>query len=205
VKTAAKLVGLAVVIFLASCANDVRIVKRKYNSGYYVSTGSKINHQNTAASVKSTNNAIAAEPEQLNQATETAEMPVTASSDNTITPVVKNNFPTISQLQKKESITKQTDVIPSAKEQKMIAKIDKKAKKAEARMAKKQKKGGADANLVLLVILCFFPFLNLIAMYLKDGSQITMNFWIDLLLDCLFFFPGIIFALLVVLDIINLG
>ncbi len=76
--------------------------------------------------------------------------------------------------------------------------------------SKKEKKpnskgGGGDVDLIILVILCFFPFINLIAMYLKDGKSITLNFWIDLILDCLFFLPGIIFALLVVLDVVNLA
>ncbi|MHB8261004.1 MAG: YqaE/Pmp3 family membrane protein [Bacteroidia bacterium] len=68
-----------------------------------------------------------------------------------------------------------------------------------------QKSSGGDTNLIIEIILCFFPFFNLIAMYLKDGKRITLNFWIDLILDCLFFFPGIIFALLVVLDVVNLA
>lgn len=68
-----------------------------------------------------------------------------------------------------------------------------------------QKSSGGDTYLIIEIILCFFPFINLIAMYLKDGKRITLNFWIDLLLDILFILPGIIFALLVVLDVVNLA
>lgn len=57
----------------------------------------------------------------------------------------------------------------------------------------------SEADLILLVIISIF--LPPLAVYLKEGS-ITTNFWIDLLLTLLFWVPGIIFALLVVGNII---
>ena len=73
------------------------------------------------------------------------------------------------------------------------------------RVVTNQESSGGDTNLIIEIILCLFPFINLIAIYLKDSKHITLNFWIDLILDCLFFLPGIVFALLVVLDVINLA
>lgn len=55
-------------------------------------------------------------------------------------------------------------------------------------------------RLILEVILSVF--IPPLAVYLHQDS-ITDFFWIDLLLTILFWFPGIIFALLVVLDVIN--
>lgn len=67
-----------------------------------------------------------------------------------------------------------------------------------------QAKPTFDTELLILVILSLFPFLALIAVFMKDGNNITTNFWIDLLLH--FTVIGyIIFALLVVFDIINLS
>ncbi len=66
-----------------------------------------------------------------------------------------------------------------------------------------QKKGSADTNLIILVILSLFPILALIAIYLKDGKKITLNFWVDLLLHFLFLYW--LFALLVVLDVFSLA
>lgn len=63
--------------------------------------------------------------------------------------------------------------------------------------------GSGGTNKVLLVILCLFWILNLLAVYLHDGS-ITLNFWITLLLD-LTFVGGIIFSILVVLDVVDLS
>ncbi|HRG58082.1 MAG TPA: hypothetical protein PK323_03945 [Bacteroidia bacterium] len=61
-----------------------------------------------------------------------------------------------------------------------------------------------DTYTILLVILSLFPFIALIAMYLKDNKSITMNFWVDLLLH-LTVIGYAIFAVLVVLDIISLA
>jgi hypothetical protein len=66
--------------------------------------------------------------------------------------------------------------------------------------AKSAKKG--DTNLIVLVILSLFPILALIAVYLHDGD-ITLNFWIDLILHFILLYW--LFALLVVLDVIDLG
>jgi cobalamin biosynthesis Mg chelatase CobN len=57
--------------------------------------------------------------------------------------------------------------------------------------------------LVLMIILCLFPLINLIPVYLHDGS-VTLNFWITLVLD-LIVIGGIIFSLLVVLDVVSLA
>jgi len=63
--------------------------------------------------------------------------------------------------------------------------------------------GTSTGMLILYIILCLFPFINLIPVYLHDGKSVTMNFWVTLILDLLIL--GIIFALLVVLDVVNLG
>lgn len=54
-------------------------------------------------------------------------------------------------------------------------------------------------SMVVLVILAIL--LPPLAVFLKEGS-IGTNFWIDLLLSLLFWVPGIIFAFLVILDVI---
>ena len=60
-----------------------------------------------------------------------------------------------------------------------------------------QKKANeADSDLVFLIILCvLLPF---IAVLLKEGRA-TSRFWISLLLTALFWLPGVIYSLLVVL------
>ena len=70
--------------------------------------------------------------------------------------------------------------------------------KKELKEYKKLKKSGAEpsTNTVLLVILAIL--LPPLAVYLHQG-EINSKFWISLLLTLLFWIPGVIYALLVVL------
>ena len=84
--------------------------------------------------------------------------------------------------------------------------LPKKERKERVREAKKQlkqlkkdKKEGrsGDVDKVILIILAIL--LPPLAVYLHQG-EINSKFWISLLLTLLFILPGIIYALLVVLD-----
>lgn len=70
--------------------------------------------------------------------------------------------------------------------------------KKEVRNFKKQKRkgGDADTNTLLLVILAIL--LPPLAVYLHQG-EINTKFWISLILTLLFWLPGIIYALIVIL------
>ena len=70
--------------------------------------------------------------------------------------------------------------------------------KRELKEYKKQQKSGAEpsTNTVLLVILAIL--LPPLAVYLHQG-EINNKFWLSLLLTLLFWIPGVIYALLVVL------
>ena len=70
--------------------------------------------------------------------------------------------------------------------------------KKELKELKAQKKAGAEpsTNTLLLVILAIL--LPPLAVYLHEGA-INGKFWLDLILTLLFFLPGIIYALIVVL------
>ena len=62
---------------------------------------------------------------------------------------------------------------------------------------KKNKSSDGSTNTILLCILALL--LPPLAVYLKEGA-INSKFWISLLLTLLFFLPGVIYALLVVLN-----
>lgn len=66
-----------------------------------------------------------------------------------------------------------------------------------------KKSTASDDDKIIWIILSLFPVLALIAIYLHDGKKITANFWIDLILHFIFLYW--LFALLVVLDVINLA
>lgn len=70
--------------------------------------------------------------------------------------------------------------------------------KSEIKKIKAEKKAGSEpsTNQVLLVILAIL--LPPLAVYLHEG-EINNKFWLDLVLTLLFFLPGVIYALIVVL------
>lgn len=82
----------------------------------------------------------------------------------------------------------------SRKERKMRIK----EAKTELKKIKAEKKAGSEpsTNQLLLVILAII--LPPLAVYLHEG-EINGKFWLDLLLTLLFFLPGVIYALIVVL------
>lgn len=85
-------------------------------------------------------------------------------------------------------------------EWKSLSKKERKTKRKAARKAiknaKKAKKAGEVSDTTLLVLIAIFiPFL---AVGLYDG--ITNRFWISLLLTLLFWLPGFIYALIVILE-----
>ena len=93
-----------------------------------------------------------------------------------------NEFKSLSKKEKREKVKEAKSVLNKYK-------ADKKAGRA----------ADSDVNQVLLVILAIF--LPPLAVYLHQG-EINNKFWISLVLSLLLLLPGIIYSLLVVLDVI---
>ncbi|MEO7961009.1 MAG: YqaE/Pmp3 family membrane protein [Ginsengibacter sp.] len=70
--------------------------------------------------------------------------------------------------------------------------------KSEVKKYKSEKKSGSEpsTNTLLFVILAIL--LPPLAVYLHEG-EINNKFWLDLILTLLFFIPGVVYALIVVL------
>ena len=84
---------------------------------------------------------------------------------------------------------------------KSLSRVERKQKYAEAKKMMKAYKaqkanGEPSTNTILLAILAIL--LPPLAVYLHEG-EINNKFWLDLLLTLLFFLPGVIYALIVVL------
>ncbi len=206
-KTTIKLLALTVIVVLSSCGtSSVAILKRKYNTGYYVDLGNKkfTTHINVIASPKpekdkSTISKLKKETsvEKTNveeTVTKTKQKdigyPLTASKDNSICiPSSKNtkSLKTIASTASASQIKSQAPFKESKFNKIMASKFNKKIKKL---------KSADDTELILLVILSFL--LPPLAVFLKSGLE--TNFWISLILTLLFWLPGVIFALLVVFD-----
>lgn len=119
-----------------------------------------------------------------------AALPVTTPSDsakvyNLDEQMVKQalaEFKALSKAERKQRI----------KDAKLVLKEYKQAKKADDGE-------GASTNTILLAILAIL--LPPLAVYLKEG-EINNRFWLSVILTLLFWIPGVIYALLLVLDAI---
>jgi hypothetical protein len=180
-----------VTIVLSSCSSlkNTVVLKRKYNKGFYVA------HQNSKHKVSLTQN----ENQSVQKSERLESLNVSNNLVNEINDLKPMSMNQVVEL-KHNTILSDPKIALTSKSN-MVFKPNYKplvlAKKAQA-------KPTFDTELLILVILSLFPFLALIAVFMKDGNNITTNFWVDLVLH--FTVIGyIIFALLVVFDIINLS
>lgn len=191
---------LIAIIFLSSCANKFSLTKRKYTKGYYFASSK--NNSSSKSEVEHKNVVV------KNLQTKKADLVVEPISNPEIIstinkqPIIIASAPVKTNTHKKaeSNLTASADPINNIAVKTAIKPIaDKKEKSINS-----QKKGSGDTDLIIQIILSLFPILCLIAVFLHDGKSITLNFWIDLLLH-LTFIGEIIFALLVVLDVVNLA
>ena len=101
----------------------------------------------------------------------------------------------------KEMVLNDVVVTDALKEFKSLSRVDRKMRIAEAKKALKDYKaqkasGEVSTNTLLLVILAIL--LPPLAVALHENG-INGKFWLDLLLTLLFYLPGLIYALIVVL------
>ena len=195
------LLYVTVVLILSSCAGKLGITKRRYTKGYFVS------HQKGKHITKEESTAKNDGKKQLTPLKETIFPTQTVSR----TIKSESNFAihnenlrmvTAKSTAKPKSNTLLT---PVASASKMEIKKDLVVKPIVLPLEKAAGKTSASddgVKLVIMVILCLFPFINLIPVYMHDGD-FTLNFLITLLLDFTLI-GGVIFALLVVLDVVDL-
>lgn len=193
---------LIAIIFLSSCANKFSLTKRKYTKGYYFASSTNKNSNSKEADnknivVKNLPAKKASLPASEKGNEDIKETPL-ATFYKTESPKEKNNNTNKSV---KQIITASAAAKKSVTHKPLIKAITEK----EDFINKGQKKGSdADLNLVIMIILCLFPFINLIPVYLHDGKKLTLNFLITLLLDFTWIL-GVIYAILVVLDVVDLA
>lgn len=182
---------------LSSCNSSVSIVKRKYNDGYYVSTS---HHSNTTVTKEENNinkQEITKDIENDNTTTvgnavsEKSETPNT-SVETDVTSMVSNN--------KKETAHTQKSTIERKVGSKKITATEMMPfvfKKQVSKIAQPvpQSKEVRSSQILEIILSIFLP---PVAVYLHTNG-LTTEFWIDLILTCLFWVPGVIYALYIVL------
>jgi hypothetical protein len=186
-------------IFASSCSSKIGIAKRKYGKGYYVSVSHKPksvegNKQNSAKLSKPA-------PETVAQVkvNKTEEVQLAQELKPIVAKVPENKM----NLKASKTGSKNVSVQASAsKSNNFKTNAIVKALSAVAIKKGSASKKADDTNTILLVILCLFWWLNLLAVFMHQGKKITNDFWITLILDFLFI-VGIIYSILVVLDVLS--
>ena len=203
-KKTASIIAIISVILFSSCASQKNgvAIKRKYNKGYYFAH----NHNKSSASEREANvNKIKISAEKNYVAKKAEDFPIIKS--RLVIPVdeklVVEKVEKISEVRHNTILVNEKIVIASVGETKLNTR-HKVLEMLNYNKTNTRKGGDIDDTTILLIVFCFFPILSLIAMYLHDGKEITLNFWVDLLLY-LTFIGWIIFGVLVVLDIVNLA
>lgn len=204
---------LIVAIAFSQCNQKLSVVKRKYNKGFYIASSKKPENAQTKqiATVKKETKEPAVTIESTeNKSTHLAIEENTQAVDLKNKAIQPSNFAS-SSLKSENSTSasalENNYITAQAKGKTLVEQKSNRGKLTNALLLNKllyKGKKANDTNTLILVILSLFPVICLIAVYLKDGKSITMNFWIDLLLH-ITLIGAIVFALLVVLDIVNLG
>lgn len=186
-------------ISMFSC-NVIDITKKRYSNGYYVSLSN-------APKVEAQNNIVKeSKDEQVTKVKKEKCIEKPVMEIATINIAQEEIVPDINVSAKAKTIHKKKNKFLAQNKPIFAIKSSKFAlnsgqmqeQKLINKTAQKNKGGASDADLVLLVILAIL--LPPLAVFLKRG--LDSMFWISLILTLLFWFPGVIFALLVVLDAI---
>ena len=192
------LILTAAIIFFSDCSSKFNLTKRKYNKGYYFSISKNV------SSNKVENN------QKLIVLNCLQKKDVVLYKHESLANDLKNSFelngPILKYFEsnsKKPLNTLNAALVSANNKNIKITKYS--VKQLSDINLKKQFKNSqtTDTDLVVQIILSLFPIICLIAIYLHDNKIITINFFVDLLLH-LTFIGAIVFALLVVLDIVEL-
>lgn len=209
------ILSLVAIAILASCSTSNNVVgggiqKRKYNDGYYVSHGknydrkSKVEETTPVSDEAIVDNANLNTPSTTSSSEKLNKHSLTALSEKELE-FVYNNQQEIEVAENEESISiaEETETDNSSE-----AKLGQRIKKTFSTSAKALKNieeqdasasSSADDMLILLIILCFFlPWLS-VGIFTSWDLTLTL---ITLLLWFLFWLPGVIFGLLVLLGVI---
>ncbi len=185
-------------VILSSCSSQFSLMKRRYTKGFYVASSKKntsVKHETDSKTAVAHSLPVAQE-----QVPAIAVNTLVKEQNDAPVTMVKAQGTSHSSSKVKDT-NKPLQASATKKEVKEPAGF-KSLQISKAPFAAKAAKERSDGELIVMVILCFFWFLNLIAVYMHD-DDITLNFWITLLLDFTLI-GGIIFSLLVVLDIVDL-
>lgn len=189
-----KLFGFALItaIVLSSCNTTIEVAKRQHRKGYHIAFNKK-DSKNSITNIQEEQNTPVGKTTSEGETTAAIETP---KENKTIAPIAKTetsvapseNIKTTQKKVKKPSFAKTYKAIKKAKKE--IQNIV--SKKGDFQTASYD---DTDTESLLLLILAIL--LPPLAVYLV--RDLGVEFWISVILTLLFWLPGIIYAILVVL------
>ena len=201
---------MTAIISSCSTSNDVasnkRIQKRKYNKGFFVSKNENVAFNKKKKDAKTIEfndtETLTSSEAQVDKTVKTSEVSVIEETA-VVKPLLKVKTTKVIHESTNEVASK-NEVIAEDVNIKDVKTVEiknvNKSTKSKTRLSKKEKSAsGGDEMLILLVILCFL--IPVIAVGLKTDWDLT-KVLISLILMLLFWVPGVIYALLVVFDVI---
>jgi uncharacterized membrane protein YqaE (UPF0057 family) len=171
-------IALCGLLLLSSCATGNRYSKVSYGGAWKDAAA-----QPTTSSLPEKSTEVQS-PAAIESTPVAMETPTSANSVSAVT--------------KTDVATDKTAKEVKASKQKKASFKQKVAHRVAHKIAVKASSNEIDNKVVLVIIAIFLPWL---AVLLYEG-EITLNFWLTLLLWFLFFIPGFIYALLVIFDVI---
>jgi cobalamin biosynthesis Mg chelatase CobN len=196
----------SLVLILASCTGSHGIMKRKYSKGYYLSTSKKVKAPKSLDVQKTSTPEL--KEAVAKQETQSSPVTVQKQAPETKMQVADRSFNKTNPQEKASTQNKTTDKgLASTAKKEVKEQVKFKplvlTKKAKNKRSMSSNSADSGAKLIVMIILCLFPLINLIPVYIHD-SGVTLNFWVTLIL-CLTLIGSVIFSLLVVLDVVNLA
>ena len=182
---------LSLLLFF-SCKNSVEVMKRHYTNGFYVSHTKGTNKVKENSTAGSSHSARHTEKVEVLNA-----IPVKTISGTKYEPVLTASIKENPVFLKKGAKTASTPYVMSTAKRSALHKAST-LNTPKSIFKHSQYRGKSEKDIVTILLCIFIPPL---AVYLYE-DDLTTNFWIDLILTILFWLPGMIFAFLVVFEVI---
>lgn len=201
-----KITGICtLVVFLASCAGNMTVAKKRYSSGYNISLFNKDDQKAHEAGQKAKAEREAKKFEKRWSSVQTPSLEAKSVVDgqavaNATAPqlesvvLTKDNNETMTaeaQVRAIDDVAK--EVLPTLKGVKKLA-FKKALKKAKKNI--ENAKSAEPSGLIYILLILLVPFGTTISVYLSEGSEWTKKVTTNLILTLLCGLPGLIHALI---------
>jgi uncharacterized membrane protein YqaE (UPF0057 family) len=188
------LLPLIAMLLLSSCSSKMGIMKRHYTKGFYVSSSHSHESKRTVLPQN--------KPQLKNEVVSIQRIEPQAHSETVNKPAItaENSVMSSQNISNRKSFNHKKSVQTAIKTIRSFKPIPS-MQHEQVNLNTGTGAKGSDEE-ILLIILCIL--LPPLAVYLFE-NKIGINFWVDLILTLLFWFPGMIFAFLVCFAGVSLG